>query len=76
MAAEHGVRLWRAELDVTDTTRMREVVEQAFTDLGHIDVVVTNAGHGLIGAAEELPDDQIDRQLPPTSPAPSSSPAP
>ncbi|MFD3948046.1 SDR family oxidoreductase [Streptomyces sp. NPDC058579] len=63
LAAEYGSRLWRAELDVTDTTRIREVVEQAFTDLGHIDIVVSNAGYGLLGAAEELSDDQIDRQI-------------
>ncbi|MEV6396014.1 SDR family oxidoreductase [Streptomyces sp. NPDC051907] len=63
LAAEYGSRLWRAELDVTDTSRIREVVEQAFADLGHIDVVVSNAGYGLLGAAEELSDDQIDRQI-------------
>lgn len=63
LAAEYGSRLWRAELDVTDTARMRKVVEQAFADLGRIDVVVANAGYGLLGAAEELSDDQIDRQI-------------
>jgi NAD(P)-dependent dehydrogenase (short-subunit alcohol dehydrogenase family) len=56
-------RLWRAELDVTDTTRMRGVVERAFADLGRIDVVVSNAGYGVIGLAEELSDEQIRRQL-------------
>jgi NAD(P)-dependent dehydrogenase (short-subunit alcohol dehydrogenase family) len=45
---------------VTDTGAIREVVERAFTELGRIDVVVSNAGYGLFGAAEELSDQQID----------------
>ncbi|ACU38869.1 SDR family oxidoreductase [Actinosynnema mirum] len=63
LAAEHGDRLWRAALDVTDTARQREVVDRAFAELGRIDVVVSNAGYGLFGAAEELSDEQIDRQV-------------
>ncbi|MCG8916513.1 SDR family oxidoreductase [Actinokineospora sp. PR83] len=63
LAARHGRRLWRADLDVTDTTALRGVVDRAFADLGRIDVVVSNAGYGLFGAAEELTDEQIDHQL-------------
>src|SRR3569833_1028020 len=63
LAARHGDRLWRARLAVTDTATMREVVARAFAELGRIDVVVSNAGYGLFGAAEELTDEQIDRQL-------------
>ena len=63
LAAEYGDRLWRAALDVTDTAAVRTVVDRAFAGLGHIDVVVSNAGYGLFGAAEELSDEQIDRQI-------------
>ncbi|MEU9603421.1 SDR family oxidoreductase [Streptomyces sp. NPDC048057] len=63
LAVRHGDRLWRAQLDVTDTARLRKVVDSAFADLGRIDVVVSNAGHGLIGLAEEVTDEQIERQL-------------
>lgn len=63
LAALHGDRLWRAQLDVTDTTTLREVVDRAFADLEQIDFVVSNAGYGLFGAAEELSDEQIDRQI-------------
>ncbi|SER05207.1 Short-chain dehydrogenase [Lentzea xinjiangensis] len=63
LAARHGDRLWRARLDVTDTAAVREVVGRAFAELGRIDVVVSNAGYGLFGAAEELTDEQVDRQI-------------
>jgi NAD(P)-dependent dehydrogenase (short-subunit alcohol dehydrogenase family) len=63
LAARHGDRLWRAALDVTDTARLREVVDRAFTELARVDVVVANAGYGLFGAPEELTDEQIDRQI-------------
>jgi NAD(P)-dependent dehydrogenase (short-subunit alcohol dehydrogenase family) len=63
LADRYGDRLWRAELDVTDTDRMRDVVDRAFAELGRIDVVVSNAGYGVIGLAEELSDEQIRRQL-------------
>ncbi|OLF18117.1 SDR family oxidoreductase [Actinophytocola xanthii] len=63
LAVRHGERLWRARLDVTDTAALREVVDRAFTQLGRIDVVVSNAGYGLFGAPEELSDEQLDRQI-------------
>lgn len=50
-------------LDVTDTAQMRAAVAAAFAWAGKIDVVVSNAGYGLFGAAEELNDAQIARQL-------------
>lgn len=55
--------LWLAELDMTDTAAIRRVVDQAFAQLGSIDVLVSNAGYGLFGAAEELSDAQISHQI-------------
>jgi NAD(P)-dependent dehydrogenase (short-subunit alcohol dehydrogenase family) len=48
-------------LDVTDTKAIREVVDRSFAELGRIDVIVSNAGYGLFGAAEELSDEQVER---------------
>jgi NAD(P)-dependent dehydrogenase (short-subunit alcohol dehydrogenase family) len=38
-------------------------VDRAFADLGKIDVIVSNAGYGLFGAAEEVSDEQVAHQL-------------
>jgi NAD(P)-dependent dehydrogenase (short-subunit alcohol dehydrogenase family) len=47
-------------LDVTDAAAIREFVERSFARLGRIDVIVSNAGYGLFGAAEELTDKQVE----------------
>ena len=47
-------------LDVTDTQAIHEVVERSFKKLGHIDVIISNAGFGLFGAAEEFSNAEID----------------
>jgi hypothetical protein len=46
-------------LDVTDAAAVRDVTDRSFSSLGRIDVVVSNAGYGLFGAAEELSDEQV-----------------
>lgn len=63
LKASYGDRLWLADLNVTDTAAIREVVKNAFADLGTINVVVNNAGYGLFGPAESLTDDQIIQQI-------------
>lgn len=50
------------KLDVTDLTQIEETIKKARTNHS-IDVVVNNAGYGLIGALEALTDEQINRQL-------------
>jgi len=52
-----------AHLDVTDPAEITAVVDEAWATLGRIDVVVSNAGYGLMGAAEELTDEQVVHQI-------------
>lgn len=54
---------FRKFLDVTDTKAVQALVQKVFDKLGQIDVVVSNAGYGLFGAAEELTDDEVDKIL-------------
>ncbi|OCJ07744.1 short-chain dehydrogenase/reductase [Rhizobium sp. AC27/96] len=63
LAEKYGDLLWLDHLDMTDTTGIQRVVNKAFADLGKIDVIVSNAGYGLFGAAEEFSDEQVDHQL-------------
>jgi len=63
LKARYGEQLWLAVLDVNDPVAIREVTQQAFSTLGRIDVVVSNAGYALFGAAEEVSDEQINQQL-------------
>lgn len=48
-------------LDLTDTASIRGAVDEAFRQ--RVDVVVGNAGYGLFGAAEELEEVAIERQI-------------
>lgn len=59
----HGERLAALTFDITDVAAMRNAVDRAFADVGWFDVVVSNAGYGLFGAAEELSDEQIEHQI-------------
>jgi NAD(P)-dependent dehydrogenase (short-subunit alcohol dehydrogenase family) len=52
-----------AALDVTDAEQIREAIARAVAISGRVDVLVNNAGCGLIGALEELGDDQIERNF-------------
>ena len=63
LKAEYGEQLWLRLLDLTDTPAIRSVVKAAFEELIHIDVVVSNAGYALVGAAEEYTDGELAHQL-------------
>ena len=60
LARSHPEAFRSESLDVRDTSALREAVDRSFAHLGRIDVVVSNAGYGLFGAAEELSDEQIE----------------
>ena len=47
-------------LDVTDVPGIHALVADAFLTHGKIDVIVSNAGYGLFGCAEELSDEEIN----------------
>ena len=57
---KHGDRLWTRSLDVTHTADIQRVVGEAFAEHERIDVVVSNAGYGVMGTAEDLSDEQVE----------------
>jgi NAD(P)-dependent dehydrogenase (short-subunit alcohol dehydrogenase family) len=62
-AQQHPTAFFAEVLDVTDTAAVRGVVDRSFAKLGRIDVIISNAGYGLFGAAEELTDVQVEHMV-------------
>jgi NAD(P)-dependent dehydrogenase (short-subunit alcohol dehydrogenase family) len=60
LTARHPESFHAEVLDVTDTAAIRDVVNRVFEQLGRVDVVVSDAGYGLFGAAEELTDAHVE----------------
>jgi NAD(P)-dependent dehydrogenase (short-subunit alcohol dehydrogenase family) len=52
-------RVTIVRLDMTDHEQITSAVAEALREHGHVDVLVNNAGKGLIGAAEEISDRQL-----------------
>jgi NAD(P)-dependent dehydrogenase (short-subunit alcohol dehydrogenase family) len=50
-------------LDVTKHGAPEEAVRAAIARFGHIDVLVNNAGYGLMGALEECTEEEVKRQF-------------
>ncbi|QKG57668.1 SDR family NAD(P)-dependent oxidoreductase [Hymenobacter sp. BRD128] len=49
--------------DVADEAAVKQAVADAIARLGHLDVVVNNAGYGSLGPIEEVPDEEVQRQF-------------
>jgi len=57
--SDRSGRLHTLALDVTDGSAVKSIVRDAHALHGRIDVVINNAGYGLLGAIEEAAEDQI-----------------
>ena len=51
------------QLDVTDENSIEQAVAKAIQDFGKIDVVLNNAGYGLIGPFELATKEQVQREF-------------
>lgn len=56
-------QIFPLKLDVTVHTEIHQAVADAVAHFGRIDVLVNNAGFGIIGAAEAFTDEQVRSQL-------------
>jgi len=63
LVEKYGDLIYPIKLDVTNHSEIRDAVKAAVEHFGQIDVLVNNAGFGIIGAAEAFTDEQVFSQL-------------
>jgi NAD(P)-dependent dehydrogenase (short-subunit alcohol dehydrogenase family) len=63
LSREHQGSALPLALDVTDLGSVSASVNEAVRWAGRLDVLVNNAGYGVVGAIEELSDDEVRRQF-------------
>ncbi len=56
-------RILALPLDVTDPVQIRHTVDQTLARFGRVDVLINNAGYGIVGAVEETPESELRQQL-------------
>lgn len=62
-AGKRGVKVNTVTLDVQDTASIQKAVEHVIAKEGKIDVLVNNAGFGLLATLEEGTDEEIFQQF-------------
>ena len=63
IAAEHCIRVLYSPADMSRPNEVRAMVEQATRDLGHVDVLVNNAGIQHVAPIHEFPAERWDAIL-------------
>ena len=63
LESEYGEKIRVVKLDVTKNEQITEAINSAVDSFGRIDVLVNNAGYGLVGALEEYSDDEMHKNF-------------
>lgn len=49
-------------MDVTDETQVKKAIADGISKFGRLDVIVNNAGYGIVAAIEEATDEEVKKQ--------------
>ncbi|MBC6108963.1 SDR family NAD(P)-dependent oxidoreductase [Pedobacter sp. CCM 8938] len=63
LVEKYPKQIFPIKLDVTDYDQVHLAVESTIEHFGQLDVLVNNAGFGIVGAAEAYSDEQVRSQL-------------
>ena len=55
-------KMYVVGMDVTNVDQVNKAIEKAIAKFGRLDVVVNNAGFGIVGAVEEISNEETKRQ--------------
>jgi NAD(P)-dependent dehydrogenase (short-subunit alcohol dehydrogenase family) len=56
-------RVLAVTLDINEPTQLQQAVKETLDRFGRVDVLVNNAGYGIVGAVEETPDHELRAQM-------------
>lgn len=63
LRSDFGVEALPIRCDITDTDMVNNVVDQALTHFGRIDILINNAGTGAVAPAEDITDEQFANEM-------------
>ena len=59
----YGVKAIGVPCDITDTDRIDAAVDTILKEMGHIDILINNAGTGAVAPAEDITDEQVANEI-------------
>lgn len=59
----YGVKAIGVPCDITDTDRIDAAVDTILKEMGHIDILINNAGTGAVAPAEDITDEQFANEI-------------
>ena len=60
---QHGVETMPIKCDITDTAEVEATVKQVVDRYGRVDILVNNAGTGAVEQAENITDEQFQKEF-------------
>ncbi len=63
LASQAPEQILPIKMDVTNRDEVKSAIDETISKLGKIDVLINNAGYGIVGALEETPEQEFRNQM-------------